>query len=103
LYSLPTRHEHERFTTAPALGGLFAKFGSAVSGRCNVRSVDATLGDVSADAFIAFPSTEIIVPNAPVGAAPAATTDQSVLVLGDFRGDKGYTRRSVTPTVTRRW
>jgi len=63
-----------------------------------VRSFDATLGDVSGDAFTAFPSTEIIVPNAPVGAAPAATADQIVLVLGDFRGDVGAEARVERPT-----
>ena len=66
---------------------MFAKFGSAVSGQCNVRSFDATLGDVSATRSLHSPSTETIVPNAPVGAAPAAMTDQIVLVLVDFRGD----------------
>jgi len=77
---------------------VFAKFGSAVSGQCNVRSFDATLCDVSATRSLHSPSTETIVPNAPVGAAPAAMTDQIVLVLVDFRGDVGAETRVERPT-----
>ena len=51
------------------------------------RPFDATSGHASGESFTAFSSTEMVIPNAPVGAAPVATNDQIIFVLGDFRGD----------------
>jgi len=51
------------------------------------RRFDAPSGQTSGESFTVFSSTEMVIPNAPVGAAPVATNDQIIFVLGDFRGD----------------
>ena len=51
------------------------------------RRFDGETGPVDAEAFVAFASSEMVVPAMINGCAPVATRNQIIFVLGDFRGD----------------
>jgi hypothetical protein len=56
-------------------------------GVVRARRLDLATGRPVGDAFTAFTSNELIVPTMITGAAPVATADRIIFVLGDFRGD----------------
>jgi Tol biopolymer transport system component len=56
-------------------------------GVVRARRLDLAAGRPVGDAFTAFTSNELIVPTMITGAAPVATADRIIFVLGDFRGD----------------
>jgi Tol biopolymer transport system component len=51
------------------------------------RRIGVETGRPEGDAFTAFTSNEMVVPAMITGAAPVATSDRIIFVLGDFRGD----------------
>jgi Tol biopolymer transport system component len=51
------------------------------------RRFDGDASPALGETFVAFASSEMVVPAGLAGMAPVATGDQIVMVLGDFRGD----------------
>ena len=53
----------------------------------HARRFDGEAAPALGETFVAFASSEMVVPAGLAGMTPVATGDQMVLVLGDFRGD----------------